>query len=400
MIVTCFEWEAVLSCAIGVDEGPCGPVLYQVSAAVCGFVEFVKLHKAYGVVVECFSVTGYRAVRTVCVCFAFVCESQICEVIICDFILICAKLGSESDQSGVDCLEALGKSDTIVLAVAVSVLAVSQADTGQELVVAGHRCDKGQVPVAVKGDVAAVERSEALDPFDAIAGAEACCCDCFDAVKSCDEVGLTFFGNALLNEAGAVYGVDQACKIVICYLIFICGKVISEIAVLFVEFSCGLRSADPVLLCVKADVALAFVDGDVVVEGVALPGSLFGLFLSCLSDLFLCFSFVILFDNFFFDDLFCCSFVILFRSFFFDDLFCCNFVILFGNLFFDDLFSFCLDILFGDCCVIIFGLFKFCCLNDLCYFFYRCSQLICRDLICEYSCRHCLEHEHQCEYCG
>ena len=90
---------------------------------------------------ECFSVTGYRAVRTVCVCYAFVCESQICEVVICEIILICAELGSERDRSGVDCFETLGEIDTVVLAVTVSVLSISKADAGQELVVAGHRCD-------------------------------------------------------------------------------------------------------------------------------------------------------------------------------------------------------------------------------------------------------------------
>ena len=102
----------------------------------------------------------------------------------------------------------------------------------------------------MEGDVAGIEGGKALDPFDAITGAEACCCNCLDAVQSCDEVGLTFFGNALLDIAGSVYCVYQTCKIVICNLILVCGKVISVVAVCLVELSCGLRCTDSVILCV------------------------------------------------------------------------------------------------------------------------------------------------------
>ena len=170
---------------------------------------------------ECFSVSGYRAVRTVCICYAFVCKGKICEIVICDAVLVCSQFGAEGEESGVDCLEVLGIFKTVVLAIAVSVLAIAKADTGQELV-ACHWSDKSQVPVAVECDVAVVERSEALDALYTVAGSEVCCCNCLYAVKSCDEVGLSFFGYALLYEAVAGGGYDKLGKIVTSDLIFAC----------------------------------------------------------------------------------------------------------------------------------------------------------------------------------
>ena len=105
---------------------------------------------------EVFAITGYRTVRAVGVSFAFVCKDQISEVIVFDAVLVFAQLGSEWEESGVDRLEVLGECDSVVLAVADSVLAVAEADAGQKLV-AGHRSDQSQIPVAVESDMAVVE---------------------------------------------------------------------------------------------------------------------------------------------------------------------------------------------------------------------------------------------------
>ena len=108
-----------------VDKSPFRPVFSQVTAAVGGLVEFVNFHEIYCVIVETFSIAGDRSVRTVCVFFAVVFKRHTIEVIIFDAVLIFVQLRSEGDESGVDCLEVLCVFKTVVLAVAVSVLAVA-----------------------------------------------------------------------------------------------------------------------------------------------------------------------------------------------------------------------------------------------------------------------------------
>ena len=158
------------------------------------------------------------------------------------------------------------------------------------------------------------------------------------------------------------------------------------------ELSCALRCADAVLLCVQAYVGLAFVKGDVVIEGVACPGNFFSLF--CLffnflfdhlslflnrSDLFDC---CVLFDHLGLFLSLCCLFDCC--GLFLDD------VVLLGS-FFRNFCDHLFVILFFNC----FVLNEFdlsCC---LCYFFYYCCHLFFRDLICEYSCGHYLEYQYE-----
>ena len=154
----------------------------------------------------------------------------------------------------------------------------------------------------MESDVAVVEGFEALDAFNAVAWPEVGCCNCFDTVQSSCEVRLAFFGNALFNETEAAGGDDQIGQIVICNLVFVFVEVISLISVFLVEFRCGLSCRDAVFLGVQADIALAFVEGNVVVKGIAFVGSFFCFFADFFDLCFDCRSFFLSLS-----DLFCKS---------------------------------------------------------------------------------------------
>ena len=346
------------------DQRPGGPTVDQVSAAVGGLGQLIQLHELYGVVVERFAFPGLGAVRAVYVSLTVELEGQVGEVVIFDLVLICVQLGLEGDESGVDGLEFVGVGDAVVLAVAVAALAVTQADAGEELVVS-HRHDQLQVPVAVEGDGVGTDGFEALgNGSDVAAAAESCAGDCFHAVQSGDEVGLTLQGDALLDVADLSVLVDEFGEIVILCFVFAGGQVVSLVAVLLMELGGGLCCGDAVFLGVQADVVTAVIDRDVVVESVAVPDNFFCLFFNFLFDLF----FDLFFDRFFECFLNRCSDLFDVGGFFLDGLvlfsffrglFLDGFVLFsfFGGLFFDGLvlFSFFGGLFLGG--VVLFGFF-------------------------------------------